>query len=295
MYSKKVVVLNELNDIATMRGKQLSGIVKAVASGEDCKVVAQLTNYDASHFGAWYITVKIDGVIKSLPMDSLNGYSFNVPSRSADSLQALIIKEDNKFLPVAYGASGRDIDYNSLMRDFMLWKNPPKEASTNKGNKASYTNFEKTDEVDTTEYEKFVAATDNYYSGKPINIVDIEEIKNKNNDKFSTVEKYSEAFEKYYAVGLGDNYYASVKNELMALLEQFPPYKPLSAVYPESFWVKIDFPKSSNYFVLGLLLKDTSPKYICYGLPDNNHALKDKDFVYCEGAGGNFWILFQDA
>ena len=113
--------------------------------------------------------------------------------------------------------------------------------------------------------------------------------------RYRSVSEYSDAFERFYATGAHCDYYESVRTEIGRVFVQFPPYYPLMRRYRESFFVRIDFPKSDRYFVLGVLQKQGRIRYICYGLPAEREGFSDKDFVYVDSAPTAFWMLFQDA
>ena len=65
--------------------------------------------------------------------------------------------------------------------------------------------------------------------------------------------------------------------------------------YKGSFFVRIDFPSSDKYFVLGVLQANGQIRYICYGLPAERDGFEDKDFVFVDNSPVSFWMLFQDA
>ena len=143
-----------------------------------------------------------------------------------------------------------------------------------------------------TPYEQFVSSTANFY---PDVTVDVNALKKSADQRYKVVEDYSDAFERFYASGGASNYYQTVKEEIVKVFVQFPPYYPLINRYKGSFFVRIDFPSSEKYFVMGVLQKDNVIKYICYGLPAERDGFSDKDFVFVPGQPTSFYMLFQDA
>ena len=143
-----------------------------------------------------------------------------------------------------------------------------------------------------TPYEQFVASTNNFY---PDVSVDVNALKKTAEQRYKVVEEYSDAFERFYASGGATNYYQTVKEEIVKVFVQFPPYYPLINKYQGSFFVRVDFPSSERYFVMGVLQQAGIIKYICYGLPAEKQNIADKDFVFVSNEPTSFYMLFQDA
>ena len=119
--------------------------------------------------------------------------------------------------------------------------------------------------------------------------------KKQSKQKYAALQDYSAAFERYYATGRGENYLLSVKPQLDRLFQSFPAYYPLINKYEQSYFVRIDFPQSDGFFVVGVLTVDKLPKYICYALPGQREGFCDKDFTFVKNEEQGFWMLFQDA
>lgn len=199
-------------------------------------------------------------------LSTFNNFVFTLPLHSLDEIGCLLVKREDDCYEVAQGQYGTQNLTNVLRRNI------------------------RSCEDNSTPYEKFVASTENFYEG-----ADVEKLKADADGRYKSVEEYSNAFERYYAAGGQDNYYQSVKREIGKVFLQFPPYYPLIRKYRESFFVRIDFPSSEKYFVLGLLQQEGKIRYICYGLPAEKEGFSDKDFVFVNNAPTNFWMLFQDA
>ena len=265
MYCKRVVILQQSNARFAERGKELCGMVKFV-NRENTEVTVFVTNADVTSFGEWWIMVAFTDGIFAKNLSTFNNFVFTLPLHSLDEIGCLLVKREDDCYEVAQGQYGTQNLTNVLRRNI------------------------RSCEDNSTPYEKFVASTENFYEG-----ADVEKLKADADGRYKSVEEYSNAFERYYAAGGQDNYYQSVKREIGKVFLQFPPYYPLIRKYRESFFVRIDFPSSAKYFVLGLLQQEGKIRYICYGLPAEKEGFSDKDFVFVNNAPTNFWMLFQDA
>ena len=201
-------------------------------------------------------------------LDTLNNFAFSIPQQSLDKVSCLLVKREERCFEAARAHVG-DSACDSLYRQMDALCRAPSENDA---------------------YEQFVASTDNYYGN-----VDVDRLKVAADGRYKSVADYSDAFERFYASGGQADYYESVKKEISRVFVQFPPYYPLIRKYRECFFVRIDFPKSERYFVLGVLQKEGRIRYICYGLPAERDGISDKDFVFVDNAPTSFWMLFQDA
>ena len=274
MYSKRVLILQQTNKRFAERGKELCGLVKLVNNSADTTdVTVFVTNADTAALGEWWIALSFNRECFARQLSTLNNCVFALPQQSFDNVSALLIKREDKCYEVARAHLGSDsCDAISRQMEFLLRDNDSRVQD------------------DPTPYEKFVASTSDYYNG-----LDVAKLKLNADARYKSVSEYSNAFERYYASGGGAEYYDSVKSEIGKVFVQFPPYYPLIQRYKGSFFVRIDFPSSDKYFVLGVLEKRGQIRYICYGLPAEKEGFADKDFVYVEDSPVSFWMLFQDA
>ena len=274
MYCKRVLILQQTNKRFAARGKELCGLVKLVNNSRDTTdVTVFVTNADVAALGEWWVALSFGRECFARQLSTLNNCSFALPQQSFDNVSALLIKREDKCYEVARAHLGSDgCDVISRQMEYLLRDN------------------DSTITEDATPYEKFVASTADYYDG-----LDVAKLKLNADARYKSVSEYSNAFERYYASGGGAEYYDSVKSEIGKVFTQFPPYYPLIQRYKGSFFVRIDFPASDKYFVLGVLEKRGQIRYICYGLPAEKEGFSDKDFVYVEDSPVSFWMLFQDA
>lgn len=268
MYCKRILILQQTDPRFAERKKELCGMVKLVNT-QTTNITVFVTNADVSTFGEWWVLLSFAGTVFARSLPTLNNAVFSLPQQSLENVSCLLVKKEEDCFEAAQGQFGSKNFCASLRR-----------------NMRSYI----AEETSATPYEQFVASTQNFYEG-----VDVQRLRAEADDRYKTVEEYSTAFERYYASGTEANYYQSVKREIGKVFLEFPPYYPLIRKYPQSFFVRIDFPSSEKFFVLGLLQQKGIVRYICYGLPSEKREFDDKDFVYVENEPTGFWMLFQDA
>ena len=269
MYCKRVLILQQTNANFTQSGKQLCGMVKLTNSANQTDVTLFVTNVDKSKAGSWWLLLSFGGKHIARKLQTLDNQTFSEPLHPLEDVACLLVNLDNYCTEVARAHLGKSTLCDALAGQMQLLVGQ-----------------------NMTTYEKFVASTNNFY---PDVSVDIAQLKKSANERYKVVEDYSEAFEKFYASGGACNYYQTVKEEIVKIFVQFPPYYPLINKYNGSFFVRIDFPSSEKYFVMGVLQKDNVIKYICYGLPAEKEGISDKDFVFVANQPTSFYMLFQDA
>ena len=274
MYSKRVLILQQTNKRFAERNKELCGLVKLVNNSKDTTdVTVFVTNADIASFGEWWVALSFNRHCLARQLSTLNNCTFTLKQQEFDNISALLIKREDKCYEAARAYLGDNAcDALNRQMEFLL------------RDSGSYVSEE------TTPYEKFVASTADYYDG-----LDVKALKLSADSRYKSVSEYSNAFERFYASGGVAEYYDSVKTEIGKVFTQFPPYYPLIRKYKGSFFVRIDFPSSEKYFVLGVLEQKGQIRYICYGLPAEKEGFADKDFVYVEDSPTSFWMLFQDA
>ena len=271
MYCKRILILQQTNPRFAERHKELCGLVKLVNNGgADTEVTVFVTNADTHMLGEWWVLLGFGRSYYARQLDTLNNGNFTLPIQSLDKVSCLLVKREDRCYEAARAYIGENVcDVLSRQMEALL--------SSTMGEGAS-------------QYEQFVASTENFYSG-----MDVERLKVRSDERYRSVTDYSNAFERFYASGGNTDYYESVKREIGRVFVEFPPYFPLIRKYPESFFVRIDFPSSDKYFVLGVLQSKGQIRYICYGLPAEKQNIADKDFVYVDNSPTSFWMLFQDA
>lgn len=269
MYCKRVLILQQTNSRFAQFGKQLCGMVKLVNSSNQTAVTVFVTNADVKSQGEWWLLLNFGGKCISRKLQTLDGENFTLQQYPLEQVACLLVKREQSSWEVARAYLG-----NGNLCDALV---------------ACIKNL---DDAPMTTYEQFVATTNNFY---PEVSVDVSNLLQSADKRYKVVEQYSDAFERFYASGGKSNYYQTVKGEIAKVFVQFPPYYPLINKYKGSFFVRVDFPSSERYFVMGVLQKQNQIKYICYGLPAEKQGIADKDFVYVPNQPTSFYMLFQDA
>lgn len=276
MYCKRILILQQTDKRFAERGKELCGMVKLVNNNTaSTTVTVFVTNADVRALGEWWLLLGFGRERVARQLSTLTNATFNIPRKPLDTVGCLLVKRETKCYEVA-----RSYLVDSTICDVL--------ARQKENLVLDYDDTERQQQQ--TEYEQFVASTDNYYDGQ-----DVTRLKTQADERYKSVADYSTAFERYYASASRDNYYQSVKGEIAKVFMQFPPYYPLIKKYVDAFFVRIDFPSSDKYFVLGVLEDEGVIRYICYGLPAEKEGLEDKDFVFVDNSPVPFWMLFQDA
>ena len=268
MYCKRILILQQSDPRFAARGKELCGMVKLVNNAQT-DVTVFVTNVQMETFGEWWILLNFDGEVFARNLQTLNNDTFSYPLQNLDNVGCLLVKKEEAYSEVAFSEYGHRNLCATLRRNA---KTLIEQNATS------------------TPYEQFVASTRNFYEG-----MDVEKLKLNASSHYKSIAEYSSAFERYYAGNTDADYYQSVQKEISKVFVDFPPYYPLIKKYPQSFFVRIDFPSSEKYFVLGVLQQDQRVRYICYGLPVDKEELNDKDFVFVDNQPTSFWMLFQDA
>lgn len=276
MYCKRILILQQTDKRFAERGKELCGMVKLI-NGEKAttSVTVFVTNADARAFGEWWLLLGFGRERVAMQLSTLTNAKFELPRKNIDAVGCVLVKKEDKCHEVArsYIADASICDVLSRQKENLILERDSSET-----------------EQQSTAYEQFVASTRNFYDG-----AEIAKLKNRSDERYQSVADYSAAFERYYAAGSNSDYYQSVKYEIGKVFTQFPPYYPLIKKYSDAFFVRIDFPSSNKYFVLGVLEAEGVIRYICYGLPADGEELDDKDFIYVDNSPVSFWMLFQDA
>ena len=270
MYCKRILILQQINPRFAERNKELCGLVKVINNGADTNVTVFVTNADTKMLGEWWVLFGFGRNYFARMLTTLNNGQFTLPQQSLDKVSCVLVKREDRCYEAARAYIGENVC------DILARQMEELVRST-------------TFEDDASEYEQFVASTENFYDGM------IEQLKVRSDERYKSVSDYSDAFERFYATGGNADYYESVKREISRVFVEFPPYFPLIHKYPESFFVRIDFPSSDKYFVLGVLQQKGQIRYICYGLPAEKQTISDKDFIYVDNSPVSFWMLFQDA
>ena len=265
MYNRRLLIFSRQDNAYAVYGN-LCGVAKFTLCNSGCNVEVFVSNLAVDSGDEWWGIALVDGVTFAKKLPSFNNFCFEIPTTRLENVGFLLVKNESKPVVVASSYLGnRQVNAitNEQIAQLVLGGNQ----SSDVGNSKSHQD----------------------------NTVDVEKLKQIDKQKYLALQKYSSAFEKYYVAGRGDNYLQSVKPELEEIFKKFPPYYPLINKYQDSYFVKIDFPTSDKFFVVGLLAKDNQVKYICYALPSESDQLCDKDFSFVKTSSSGFWMLCQDA
>lgn len=100
-----------------------------------------------------------------------------------------------------------------------------------------------------------------------------------------------------------ERYYLTVQKELEDVFNKFEKELDLCARFEQSRWAKINYAKD-KFYVVGVINQDGYPKYVCYGVPDDNPQKPPKELEgFCSFVKTfpntpkkqGYWMMFQDA
>ena len=100
------------------------------------------------------------------------------------------------------------------------------------------------------------------------------------------------------------SFYNKLKNQIQKLFDENPEEDYLEKIIPNSKWVKVEYEKQGDYYVIGLIEENGSLEYIAYGVPgvfqnDPPDELSGYpvwlplDSEKKDGFG--YWLVYQDA
>ena len=101
----------------------------------------------------------------------------------------------------------------------------------------------------------------------------------------------------------GTNFYQSVKPQIDDMFVRYPAERRLSALVPNSKWVRVDV-DADDYYVVGVLFDLSLPIFVCYGIPGVRSVPPPAEIADAsvwlpldparpEGEG--FWVIYQSA
>jgi len=99
-------------------------------------------------------------------------------------------------------------------------------------------------------------------------------------------------------------FYAKLKEQIDRLFENNPEEEYLEKIIPNSKWVKVEYEKEGDYYVIGLVYENNNLSYLCYGVPGVYQKTPPKelsgypiwlplDSNKKEGFG--YWLAYQNA
>ena len=301
---KSVALINETGAGFAVPGAKVRGV--AVRSDNGGRSVIKISLIDLAPATNGYTVAISDGnSTKLCELPDLSGAE--ILSDSTGNLAVLIfyVTEDERFLPVAYGA-------------FSPEAKPEKEVLID-AKRAYYAGDDaggqEKKSVDDETYDDEVVAAENYYAyesesgmkrgGENENATDADEnvgvqsggFKKKEADEYDL-----SAFVDEENGGEKGTYYERIKPQIGRLFEEFNEEKSLSEVVPDSRWVKIKY-DGDDYYVVGVIYDKTRPLYICYGVEGRYGEKPEKIGDYCSFIpssifnlkGDGYWVMYQSA
>lgn len=301
---KSVALINETGAGFAVPGAKVRGV--AVRSDNGGRSVIKISLIDLAPATNGYTVAISDGnSTKLCELPDLSGAEILSDSTGNLAVSIFYVTEDERFLPVAYGA-------------FSPEAKPEKEVLID-AKRAYYAGDDaggqEKKSVDDETYDDEVVAAENYYayesesgmkrSGENENATDADEnvgvqsggFKKKEADEYDL-----SAFVDEENGGEKGIYYERIKPQIERLFEEFNEEKSLSEVVPDSRWVKIKY-DGDDYYVVGVIYDKNRPLYICYGVEGRYGEKPEKIGDYCSFIpssifnlkGDGYWVMYQSA
>lgn len=301
---KSVALINETGAGFAVPGAKVRGV--AVRSDNGGRSVIKISLIDLAPATNGYTVAISDGnSTKLCELPDLSGAEILSDSTGNLAVSIFYVTEDERFLPVAYGA-------------FSPEAKPEKEVLID-AKRAYYAGDDaggqEKKSVDDETYDDEVVAAENYYAyesesgmkrgGENENATDADEnvgvqsggFKKKEADEYDL-----SAFVDEENGGEKGTYYERIKPQIERLFEEFNEEKSLSEVVPDSRWVKIKY-DGDDYYVVGVIYDKNRPLYICYGVEGRYGEKPEKIGDYCSFIpssifnlkGDGYWVMYQSA
>ena len=99
-------------------------------------------------------------------------------------------------------------------------------------------------------------------------------------------------------------FYARLSPQIDKMFEENEPEQILAEIIPGGKFCKVDFDDGTGYYVFGVIYENSSPRYLCYGLPSKKDGNPPKEFsgLYqwlpidpLNEHGDGFYMMYQDA
>ena len=100
------------------------------------------------------------------------------------------------------------------------------------------------------------------------------------------------------------SFYAKLKTQIDRLFENNPEEEYLEKIIPNSKWVKVEYEKEGDYYVIGLVYENEDITYLCYGIPGVYQKNPPKELsgypVWLpldsdKKEGFGYWLAYQNA
>jgi hypothetical protein len=98
------------------------------------------------------------------------------------------------------------------------------------------------------------------------------------------------------------NFFIKIENKITDLFKNYPVEENLCQIVEFSKWVKISG-EDGKHYVVGIINKNDSPAYICYGLPGDYFTPPENLKGYSsfiplsifDLKGKGYWVMYQNA
>lgn len=287
-YTKNIAVIRTVRNGFSADGGPLSGLVKAERYGNSLKIEISLINFAPLTEGKFVAAVS-DGkhilVLDGLTFEGLSDVD------TSSGFTALICFVRGEVLPVASAVCGA---FRVAVSDVKA--EIEKQEKINSEKPKSVSAFEKIN------YEDEAIAKENYYeyeqTDKDGGSVRKDKKKKADGSGIFEDETAQSAGGKTFGGLARGNFYERMKDEIENVLTAYPEEGALCEVVENSRWVRIDYGEG-KFYVFGVIEKDGSPAYICYGIPSDNSERPPESLsglsAYLPAGGGGYWIMYQDA
>lgn len=301
---KSVALINETGAGFAVPGAKVRGV--AVRSDNGGRSVIKISLIDLAPATNGYTVAISDGnSTKLCELPDLSGAEILSDSTGNLAVSIFYVTEDERFLPVAYGA-------------FSPEAKPEKEVLRD-AKRAYYAGDDaggqEKKSVDDETYDDEVVAAENYYAYESESGMKRSGGNENATDAYENVGVQSGGFKKKEAdeydlsafvdeenSGEKGTYYERIKPQIERLFEEFNEEKSLSEVVPDSRWVKIKY-DGDDYYVVGVIYDKNRPLYICYGVEGRYGEKPEKIGDYCSFIpssifnlkGDGYWVMYQSA
>jgi len=168
-----------------------------------------------------------------------------------------------------------------------------------------------------TDKEELLAKTLDIYD-KPIKVAEIEKTLNENHIEYdekldaeiqNEIDKNLDKCENckykkcFYEKDI-PSFYAKLKNQIDRLFDNNPEEEYLEKIIPNSKWVKVEYEKEGDYYVIGLVYENGDITYLCYGVPGVYQKEAPKELAGYpvwlpldseKKDGFGYWLAYQNA
>lgn len=286
-YTKNIAVIRTLKNGFSADGGQLSGLVKAERYGNSLKIEVSLINFAPLTEGKFVVAVS-DGKHTVV----LDGLTFEGASDVDTScgFTALICFVRGDVLPVASATCGA---FRAAVADIRAQIEKQEKINSDKLPSVA---------VEKIKYEDEALAQENYYEFEQTDKDGGAVCEDKKEKEVGSGVCQNEEVKGAGSQTLGGlahgGFYGRMKEEIEKVFASYPEERALCEVVENSRWVRIDYGEG-KFYVFGVIHKDGSPAYICYGIPSDNSERPPESLsgmsAYLPAVGGGYWIMYQDA